>query len=159
MKGSWGAWEWNWKMRPANEFRALRPKGRRVLELGVTPLIDIIFLLLIFFMLTSSFITHEGIRVELPITQSPHALPAAKVLEITVQKDGGLLFMGKPISLSGLEAWLVEQDSDLAPQVFEIRSDRKAAVQTVVSLLELLGKHGASRVSLGTVSSGENEGP
>lgn len=141
------------------EFRALRPRGRRILELGITPLIDIIFLLLIFFMLTSSFITHEGIRVELPVTESPHALPPVRVLEITVFRDGSLLFMGKPITLEALESWLAGRDEDLPPQAFEIRSDRRAAVQTVVSLLELLRKHGAARVSLGTVSTEGEEGP
>ena len=146
-------------MRPEAEIRALCPRGRRVLELGITPLIDIIFLLLTFFMLTSSFITHEGIRVELPVTQSPHALPAAQVREITVFRDGSLLFMGKPISLTELESWLAAQGPGLPPQAFEIRSDRRAAVQTVVSLLELLRKHGAARVSLGTLSRGGEEGP
>lgn len=123
--------------------------------MGITPLVDIIFLLLIFFMLTSSFVTHEGIRVELPITESPHLLPEAQAREITVMKNGSLLFMGRPTTLPDLEVWLKERDADLSPKVFEIRSDRGAAVQTVVSILELLRKHGAARVLLGTVSAGE----
>ncbi len=144
-------------MQPETEIKTLRPKGRRILELGITPLIDIIFLLLIFFMLTSSFITHEGIRVELPVTRSPHALSTAKVLEITVLRDGGILLSGRPVTLSGLESWLAGRDSDLASLAFEIRSDKRAAVQTLVSVLELLRTHGASRVSLGTVTPGEKE--
>lgn len=142
-------------MRPETELQSFRPKGRRVLELGITPLIDIIFLLLIFFMLTSSFITHEGIRVELPVTRSPHALPADEVREITVLRDGSLLFMGRPLTLPELEAWAAGQGEGITRQDFEIRSDRRAEVQWVVSILELLRRHGAARVSLGTVSSGE----
>ncbi|MBN2721046.1 MAG: biopolymer transporter ExbD, partial [Proteobacteria bacterium] len=55
--------------------------------MGITPLIDIIFLLLIFFMLTSRFVVHEGIGLELPVTQAPHTLEAEEVREITVLRE------------------------------------------------------------------------
>jgi biopolymer transport protein ExbD len=44
-------------------------RRRKALELGITPLIDIVFLLLLFFMLTSRFVLQEGIEVQLPETE------------------------------------------------------------------------------------------
>ena len=53
----------------ASEPGRFRPRRRPALELGMTPLIDIVFLLLIFFMLTSRFVVQEGIQVDLPLTE------------------------------------------------------------------------------------------
>jgi len=145
-------------MWPVVEPGRFRPKKRVSLELGMVPLIDIIFLLLIFFMLTSSFITNEGIQIDLPVTQSPHTLESKEVERITVHSDGTLLFRGRPTTLSGLEVWLQGLNPDLPLTSFEIRSDRRAAVQTVVSLLELLREYGASGVSLGTISVRDGNG-
>jgi len=158
-KGNSDAWEWNWKMLSENNLRALCPKRRRMMELGITPLIDIIFLLLIFFMLTSRFVVHEGIGLELPVTQAPHTLEVEEVREITVLRDGGILFMGKPVTLSRLESRLADRDPGTPPGAFEIRSDREAAVQTVVSILEVLRRQGAAQVSLGTTSVGDSQSP
>ena len=145
-------------MWPVVEPGRFRPRKRGALELGMVPLIDIIFLLLIFFMLTSSFITREGIQVDLPVTQSPHTLRANEVQRITVRSDGTLLFREKPTTLSGLEVWLQGLDPDLPLTSFEIQSDGRAAVQTVVYLLELLREYGASGVSLGTISVRDGNG-
>lgn len=129
------------------------------MELGITPLIDIVFLLLIFFMLTSRFVVHEGIGLELPVTQAPHTLEAEEVREITVLRDGSILFMGRPTTIPELEAWLADLDPGAPPGAFEIRSDREAAVQAVVSILEVLRRQGAAQVSLGTTSVGEVQSP
>ena len=134
------------------ETGRFRPQRRPPLELGMTPLIDIVFLLLIFFMLTSSFIVHEGIQVDLPVTATPHALPGQEAHRIAVRPDGTLIFQGKPFTLQEMEAWLDRHRSELVGVPFEILSDRRASVQSVISLLELLRDKGATRVTLGTIS-------
>jgi len=126
------------------------PRRRPGLELGMTPLIDIVFLLLIFFMLTSSFIVNEGIQVDLPVTESPHSLPGEDSIVIIVRPEGTLVFRGKLMTPPELGEWLEQQGTDILRTPFEIRSDRRASIQTVVSLLELLRNKGASRVTLKT---------
>jgi biopolymer transport protein ExbD len=130
-----------------------RPRRRPALELGMTPLIDIVFLLLIFFMLTSSFVVNEGIQVDLPITESPHSIPGEDSVVITVRPDGTILLRGKLMTSLELGEWLERQGEDVLRRPFEIRSDRRASIQTVVSLLEMLRNKGASRVMLKTTSS------
>lgn len=130
-----------------------RPRRRPALELGMTPLIDIVFLLLIFFMLTSSFVVNEGIQVDLPVTESPHSMPGEDSVVITVRPDGTILLRGKLMTSLELGEWLERQGEDVLRRPFEIRSDRRASIQTVVSLLEMLRNKGASRVMLKTTSS------
>ncbi len=132
-----------------------RPRRRAALELGMTPLIDIVFLLLIFFMLTSRFVVQEGIQVDLPVTDRSHTLPAAKTHRITVRAGGMLLMDGRAMTLKEMDRYLREQDAAFFGTHFEILADRSASVQTVISLLEMLRDRGASRVTLGTDSSGE----
>jgi len=137
-------------MRPVPEPARFRPRRRPALELGMTPLIDIVFLLLIFFMLTSRFVVQEGIRVDLPVTDSSHTLSAEKTHRITVGSGEMLVMDGLAMSLTEMGHYIQEQDADFVRTPFEILADRRASVQTVISLLEMLRDKGASQVTLGT---------
>ena len=137
-------------MRSAAEPGRFRTRRRPALELGMTPLIDIVFLLLIFFMLTSRFIVQEGIKVDLPETDRSHTLPAEMTHRITVRAGGALEINGRVMSLQELSRHIQVQDAEFVSTPFEILADRRVSVQTVISILEMLRDHGAARVTLGT---------
>lgn len=137
------------------ELVRFRPRRRPILELGMTPLIDIVFLLLIFFMLTSRFVVQEGIQVDLPLTDSPHTLPAEETHRITVRSQGNLIMDGKVMTLREMKQYLQGRDAAFMGTPFEILADRRASVQVVISLLEMLRDRGATRVTLGTERSPE----
>ena len=139
----------------APEPLRFRPRRRPTLELGMTPLIDIVFLLLIFFMLTSRFVVQEGIQVDLPVTDRSHTLPAEKTHRITVRSEGVLVMDGRVMTLREMDRYMREQDAAYFGTYFEILADKRASVQTVISLLEMLRDKGASRVTLGTERSAE----
>ena len=130
---------------------SFRTPRRPILELGMTPLIDIVFLLLIFFMLTSRFVVHEGIQVQLPVTDKPHTIATEETNRITVLPDGVVILEGRSMTLKELGAFLDGKNNSFLRTPFEILSDRRASVQTVVSLLDILRDRGATSVSLGTV--------
>jgi biopolymer transport protein ExbD len=125
----------------------------------MTPLIDIVFLLLIFFMLTSRFVVHEGIQVDLPVTESSHTIPAGDTHRIIVQSEGVLVMSGRTMTLLEMEQFIRAQDAVFVQRGFEILADKGASVQTVISLLEMLRTKGAVRVTLGTVQSPESPLP
>ena len=131
--------------------RGLRTPRRPILELGMTPLIDIVFLLLIFFMLTSRFVVHEGIQVQLPVTDKPQSMAAEKTHRLTVLSNGVVILEGSSMTLRELGPFLDSRDDTFWQAPFEILSDRQASVQTVVFLLEILRDRGAVSVTLGTV--------
>jgi biopolymer transport protein ExbD len=137
----------------APEPLKFRSRRRPTLELGMTPLIDIVFLLLIFFMLTSRFVVQEGIQVDLPVTDRSHTLPAEETIRITVRTGGVLVLDGRLMTLRDMDRYLRAQDAAFVQTPFEILADRNASVQTVISLLEMLRDSGAARVTLGTESS------
>jgi biopolymer transport protein ExbD len=136
-----------WSAPEPGRFRSRR---RPVLELGMTPLIDIVFLLLIFFMLTSRFVVQEGIQVDLPVTEFSHTLPAVEMHRITVRSEKALLMNGQSMTLDELDQYLGSLEASFFDSRFEILAEKSASVQTVISLLEMLRTRGAVRVTLGT---------
>ena len=140
-------------MRYSPEPIRFRPRRRPALELGMTPLIDIVFLLLIFFMLTSRFVVQEGIQVDLPVTERSHSLPSEDTHRITVRSEGAMVLDGRVMSLGEVESYLRTRNAVYMASNFEILADRSASVQTVISLLEVLRNQGAVRVTLGTEQS------
>lgn len=68
-------------------------KGRVGIKLDMTPMVDVAFLLLTFFMLTTQFKPQEDVTVELPSSHSAFKLPETDVMMITIAKDGRI-FLG-----------------------------------------------------------------
>jgi len=136
--------------RESESFGAGR-KTRQPMELRITPLIDIVFLLLIFFMLTSRFVAMEGITVDLPETRKAHNLPSQEVITLVVTRDGRVIYEGMKMSLDELRGLLLRKDRWIIHGPIMVNSDRGAEVQNLVYLLELLREIGARRVAVGTV--------
>ena len=69
--------------------------------LGITPLIDIVFLLLIFFMLTSHFHAASGVPIRLPkVTQNAYGAKKQEII-VAIDKAGGIYLKGKKIDIKG----------------------------------------------------------
>jgi biopolymer transport protein ExbD len=93
------------------EFRRNRP---RAAELELTPLIDVVFQLLVFFLLTSAFI-NPGITVNLPDAETGATSDDA-ILSISIDEAGNLFVGQEPVSLGELEARLALQ-ADVDPDI------------------------------------------
>jgi biopolymer transport protein ExbD len=74
--------------------------------LNLTPLIDIVFLLLVFFMLTAHFIEEQSIAIDLPEAQNSTASEDERFVEVIMTPDGQLLVDGFPTPIESLEETL-----------------------------------------------------
>ena len=122
------------------------------LVLNLTPLIDVVFLLLIFFMVTTTFLDSEReIEVELPVAQSggePQRAPDEIVL--AVLEDGRILHDGQELSHAELLA-LLKSAAQHDPQTpVTIRGHRRAQHQKVVAVKDACGVAGLSNLAVGT---------
>ena len=119
----------------------------------LTPLIDVVLLLLIFFMVSASFIRESQLGIELPAASGePRAMDAA-TLEVAVHKDGAYRIDGRPVadgSIAGLRAALVEATRQASPGELRlvIAADANSAHQAVVTALEAAGQAGLTQISL-----------
>lgn len=66
-------------------------KSRVGIRIDMTPMVDVAFLLLTFFMLTTQFRAPEEVQIELPISHSKFKLPESNIMMITVTKEGRIL--------------------------------------------------------------------
>ena len=122
----------------------------------VTPLIDIIFQLVIFFMVTTNFITTPGIEVDLPRSSADTILREDNDLKVWVKSDGQVMLDEEPATLSALEQAFSSAAKDA--QVV-IKADREVDHGRVVQVMDLARSHGLSRLAIATeanVASGGN---
>lgn len=120
-------------------------RRRRRSLISLTPLIDVVFILLIFFMLASSFSTDQAIQLAMPAAGSTEgALPGSLV---RVKRDG-LDLNGEPLNLD--ELYTRAQRLARAPggRQFLVQPDRGVPLQRLVAVLDVLEQSGAPSVSL-----------
>ncbi|NLG07677.1 MAG: biopolymer transporter ExbD [Deinococcales bacterium] len=118
--------------------------------LDLTPMVDVVFLLIIFFMVSTTFITLEsGLPVELPDTQTTVAEPS-NLPTVTVNKEGAVFFGGAQVSEAQL-ALLLRQELDATGQTTVVlRADRDVPHGTAVRIMDLLTQGGAQRIVIAT---------
>lgn len=127
-------------------------KGRMELEHGlkqidIAPLIDIVFQLLIFFMLTSSFVMQPGIKVNLPKAVTSEVIQEGNI-EILVSGEGVAYFNARVVTLQELKSML--REAGRRNQTVLIKSDKRAALGRVVEIWDMARDLGISQINIAT---------
>jgi biopolymer transport protein ExbD len=116
-------------------------------QLDIAPLIDIVFLLLIFFMLTSSFIFQPGIKVNLPKAVTSEVIHE-KSLIIMVTGNNYVYLNDRMITMSELASRLRIAAKENKPLL--IKADRRASLGKVVEVWDLCRDEGISQINIAT---------
>jgi biopolymer transport protein ExbD len=123
--------------------------GRNITEGGawpdMTPMIDMIFQLLIFFLLTSFFIM-PAVNVSLPKSRTAQTQPPGSLV-LTVEHDGNVRLAGQPVSLRDLPAVVGAALARRTDRTVLIQSDRGVAFGRVVEVMEVAREAGAGEIS------------
>lgn len=115
----------------------------------ISPLIDVVFLLLIFFIVTTVFVKETGMEVSKPRAASAEDLQKRAVL-IAVTSEGRVWYGGREIGMDGIRAVvsaMMEEDSEI-PVI--IRADAAAPTADTVEAVDAAKLAGAGSVSLAT---------
>lgn len=114
----------------------------------IAPMIDVVFQQLIYFMLTSSFILHPGIRVTLPKAVTSQRISASNLV-ITLTKDHVIYWGEEVVTLKELREHLKSAGGNKAVL---IRADRHAYVNKLIELWDLCRDAGYKEVHIATLS-------
>lgn len=125
------------------------PVRSQTTGLNLTPLIDIVFLLLVFFLLTTHFIEEDGIGVRLPSAASTTTRERNDIA-LAITRDGRLFLAGELLPLADLEGRL--RGMLTANTTVVIRGDREVPLQTAVSVMEQAKKAGAAKIVVATLN-------
>jgi biopolymer transport protein ExbD len=124
-------------------------------EINVTSLIDVVLLLVIFFMVSSTFIQDGRLRIQLPQSSAqPERRPADPIV-IVVGPDGSYRVNDRALvnnTSATLRAALEKVAPEAKGQPVTIRADARASHQSVVTAMDVAGRLGFSQVNLATVN-------
>jgi biopolymer transport protein ExbD len=127
-------------------------------ELNMTSLIDVVLLLLIFFMMSTKFIDEGRLQVRLPEAGiQPDQASVAKTVELEVTAEGGYRVGGRDLinnSPDTLATALNRATGGNRAQVITIRADARAVHQSVVSAMDVAGRLGYRQINIATVHDG-----
>ena len=119
----------------------------------LTPLIDVVFLLLIFFMITTTFVARSGLQVRVPEADATRASPDEARIEVMVTEDGKYLVNGQSIPREADLADLLRKEAEGGDSpLLVIRADRDARHAAVVGAMDAGSSAGLSRVAISTVA-------
>jgi biopolymer transport protein ExbD len=116
-------------------------------QLDIAPLIDVVFNLLIFFMLTSSFVFQPGIKVNLPKAVTSEVIDE-KNLIVAVTANNYVYLNDRAITMSELASRLRIAAKENKPML--IKADRRASLGKVVEVWDLCRDEGISQINIAT---------
>jgi len=123
-------------------------------EITVIPLIDVILVLLIFFMATATFDQNSRIKVQLPESSSEAAADTAQPLIVQIDADGRYFVNNSEVLNAGidtLKSALAQLGGDPAKQAVVLRADARTQHQAVVTAMDALAQSGYRNLSIATV--------
>lgn len=131
-------------------FRPRRSAGSSDVYLNMTPLVDVVLLLLLFFMVTTQFGVLPGLKMLLPAVdaESRIRVRASERLELSVTAAGDIFLENQPVALSALPALLNRTGAAGDEVVVVVSADRDLPYGRVVKIMDALRLAGFHRVVL-----------
>lgn len=122
-------------------------------ELNITPLLDLAFVLLVIFIITTPQLVNN-LEMNLPSTQVPPPTnkPPAPPHQIVVAATGEVTLNGQPMSLSGLRSSLTALKQTDSDPTLVVRGARDADYQHVIAVLDLVQQLDITKVGLATLT-------
>ncbi len=122
-------------------------------DVNLTPLIDVVFLLLIFFMITTTFDRYSELRIDLPDATAKSAEQAMKPLDISIDIQGHYYLNGNALVDSSQETLYAAISKAIDGQENKpvvIRADARTPHQSVVTAMDTAARLGITRLSIAT---------
>ena len=117
-------------------------------EINITPLVDVVLVLLVIFMLTAP-VLQSGIQVNVPKTKTVREITEQRTV-LTIDKDQQVFLNDKLVNLNDLPSILRAQSSDPEHQVIYLRADQSVSFGAFATLMDAVKQSGITNVSIVT---------
>ncbi|HEX5262167.1 MAG TPA: ExbD/TolR family protein [Phenylobacterium sp.] len=134
-------------------------RGRRgaLSEINVTPLVDVMLVLLIVFMISAPLLT-VGVPVDLPKTEAGSLQDQSEPLTVSIRADGSIYLKEEPVAFANLSPRLHEMAGPDTSKPLYVRADGKAAYAVVAQVMAALSTSGFTAINLITDTGGPSSG-
>jgi biopolymer transport protein ExbD len=127
----------------------LKKNLARKVQIDITPLIDVVFLLLIFLMVSSTFIEQPGIKLSLPSSETASG-ERVEDLTLTITDKGQLFLNNRPLEREALAAELKRVVEETPEKTLILKADRLVSHGDVITVMDLARKSGVERIVVAT---------
>ncbi len=127
----------------------LLEKTPKKLLINITPLVDVLFILIIFFVVTSTFIEQPGVKLELPKATTARPEKVEKAV-LTITRDQKLFFKGEAISLEALPERIQQAMAQSADHSLIINADEHVEHGFVIQVMDIARQNGVQKVVIAT---------
>lgn len=118
--------------------------------IDLAPLIDVVFILLIFFIVTTVFVRETGVEVDKPTAVSTQSLQSS-VLLIAITKSGEVVYSGTNIGVDGVRATLM-QALGRDPRPLVVQADKAVSTELLVKVIDEAKLAGVEKLSIATLN-------
>ena len=126
-----------------------KKRPRYQIQAPLTSLIDIVFMLLIYFLLTTNFMVDEGIKIKLP-RASAAAPQTQREITVYVDKDGRAYLMDEEVAMDDMFARVKAMIGNDPDRLVVIKADREVVLNKAVKVMDIVKAAGAGRLCLAT---------
>jgi len=116
----------------------------------ITPMIDVVFLLLIFFMLSTTFIVQPGITISLPKSSAEEIKKQKEEIEVSISREGDFYLDGNKVDLEALKERFINAAEGSMESVVIINADEKASHGNVVAVMDIAKESGITKLAVAT---------
>lgn len=117
-------------------------------EINITPLVDVVLVLLVIFMLTAP-VLQSGIEVSVPKTKTVKEITEQRVV-VTINRDQEVFLGDKPVNLADLPSRLSQPESDSSKRVIYVEADERVPFGAFASVMDAVKQAGITNISIVT---------
>ncbi|HEV2462674.1 MAG TPA: biopolymer transporter ExbD [Acidobacteriaceae bacterium] len=115
-------------------------------EINITPLVDVVLVLLVIFMLTAP-VLQSGIEVKVPQTKTVHEVTQQRMV-ISINKDSDVFLQDKPVNVADLPTLLNKPGTTPDEQVVYVEADERVAFGAFASVMDAVKQAGITHISI-----------
>lgn len=119
-------------------------------EINVTPLIDIMLVLLIIFMVTSSLSLESGLDIDLPETVSKTTPKDASAVLVSLDEKGRILVQGVAVTMESLKDSISAAIKDAGSSLVVFEGDKNSTLESTIRIMDLAKAAGAEKFAIAT---------
>jgi len=127
----------------------LLEKPPKKIALNITPLIDVLFILIIFFTVSSTFLEQPGIELKLPDAESSQTHTAQKVI-IYIDKNETIYLNDEQVNINILVEYVQAKLAEQKEKNVVLRADTEVDHGVVINIMDLLRKKGIYKIIIST---------
>jgi len=117
-------------------------------EINITPLVDVVLVLLVIFMITAP-VLQSGIEVSVPKTRTVREITEQRTV-LTIDRSGGIFLGDTPINIHELPQRLRQPGTDPSKQVIYLRADERVTFGIFASVMDAVKQAGITNISIVT---------